>query len=39
MKKESRSNATSGKKKKDTVSRDNNLDADKNNIDNLNCVE
>ena len=33
MKKKSRSNATSGKKKKDTVSIDNNLDADKNNID------
>ena len=33
MKKKSRSNATSGKKKKDTVSSDNNLDTDKNNVD------
>lgn len=33
MKKKSRSNAASGKKKKDTVSSDNNLDTDKNNID------
>lgn len=32
MKKKSRSNATSGKKKKDTVSSDNNLDTNKNNI-------
>jgi molecular chaperone GrpE len=33
MKKKSRSNATSGKKKKNTVSSDNNLDTDKNNVD------
>ena len=33
MKKKSRSNATSGKKKKNTVSNDNNLDTDKNNVD------